>query len=236
MAEEKNSTKKEEISENKETTTDVKTSGDLGSPKDAETDKTEKTESKSKEKKTVSTDDPQASSDEEQKDADFSSDDPEEKSESKKQNFDEELPDDIKKKLEERKNEKKPPKKGKRKKKEKSRVETGKVFIKATYNNTIIGITDLNGNTLSWSSAGVAGFKGPKKSTSYAASIITKIACMKAKEDYGLKEVSVFVKGVGTGRESAIRAVNANGLNVTSIKDITPIPHNGCRPKKPRRV
>jgi len=89
---------------------------------------------------------------------------------------------------------------------------------------------------LSWASAGVAGFKGPKKSTPYAAQIITRIAVEKARQDYGLEEVSVFVKGVGTGRESAVRALNANGLNVTAIKDITPIPHNGCRQRKPRRV
>jgi small subunit ribosomal protein S11 len=82
----------------------------------------------------------------------------------------------------------------------------------------------------------VAGFKGPKKATSYAAQIITKIALMKAKEDYGFKEAAVYVNGIGTGREAAIRAVNANGINISAIRDITPIPHNGCRPKKPRRV
>lgn len=158
------------------------------------------------------------------------------KEEKKKPVFDEELPDDVKKKLEERKNNKKVVRKGRKKKKEKTRVESGKVYIKATYNNTIVTITDLNGNVISWASAGIAGFKGPKKATSYAAQIIAKIACIKAKEDFGLKEVSVFVNGVGTGREAAVRAINANGLNVTSIKDVTPIPHNGCRPKKPRRV
>lgn len=154
----------------------------------------------------------------------------------KKMTFDDELPDDIKKKLEERKNEKKIVKKGRRKKKEKTRVESGKAYIKATYNNTIVSITDLNGNVISWASAGMAGFKGPKKATSYAAQIIAKIACIKAKEDFGLRDVSVFISGVGTGREAAVRAINANGLNITSIKDVTPIPHNGCRPKKPRRV
>lgn len=154
----------------------------------------------------------------------------------KKMTFDDELPDDIKKKLEERKNEKKIIKKGRRKKKEKIKVESGKAYIKATYNNTIVTITDLNGNVISWASAGMAGFKGPKKATSYAAQIIAKIACIKAKEDFGLRDVSVFINGVGTGREASVRAINANGLNVTSIKDITPIPHNGCRPKKPRRV
>jgi small subunit ribosomal protein S11 len=89
---------------------------------------------------------------------------------------------------------------------------------------------------LSWASAGVAGFKGPKKSTPYAASIITRIAVGKAREEYGLSEVSVFVKGVGTGRESAIRSLHSNGLHINQIKDITPMPHNGCRPPKPRRV
>jgi small subunit ribosomal protein S11 len=149
----------------------------------------------------------------------------------------EELPDEIKKKLEARKEEKSAKKPMKKKKKRaKVKVEIGKIYVKASYNNTIVTATDLNGNVISWASAGMAGFKGPKKATSYAAQIITKIVLMKAKEDYGLKEASVFVKGIGTGREAAIRAVNANGINVTSIKDITPIPHNGCRPKKPRRV
>ena len=149
----------------------------------------------------------------------------------------EELPDEIKKKLEARKEEKSAKKPMKKKKKRaKVRVEVGKIYVKASYNNTIVTATDLNGNVISWASAGMAGFKGPKKATSYAAQIITKIVLMKAKDEYGLREASVFVKGIGTGREAAIRAVNANGINVTSIKDITPIPHNGCRPKKPRRV
>jgi len=148
----------------------------------------------------------------------------------------EELPEDIKKKLEKRKSEKKPPKKGKKKKKKVPKnVSVGKVYIKATYNNTIVTIADAKGNVISWASAGIAGFKGPKKSTPYAAQIITRIAVGRAKE-MGLKDVSVFVKGVGTGRESAIRALNANGLNVTYIKDVTPVPHNGCRKRKPRRV
>ena len=143
--------------------------------------------------------------------------------------------------MEKKKNEKSASKKSsskkkKKKKKERGKVDTGKVYIKATYNNTIVTIADLNGEVISWASAGVAGFKGPKKSTPYAAQIITKIATMKAKQDFGMKEVSVFVKGVGLGRESAIRTLNSQGLFVTSIKDITPIPHNGCRPKKPRRV
>lgn len=155
----------------------------------------------------------------------------------KKQIIDtEELPDEIKKKLESRKEEKSGKKFKKKKKKVRTKVEVGKIYVKATYNNTIVTVTDLNGNVISWASAGMAGFKGPKKATSYAAQIIAKIALMKAKEDFGFKEASVFVNGIGTGREAAIRAVNANAINVTSIKDITPIPHNGCRPKKPRRV
>jgi small subunit ribosomal protein S11 len=148
----------------------------------------------------------------------------------------EELPDEIKKKLESRKEDKSGKKFKKKKKKARTGVDVGKIYVKATYNNTIVTVTDLNGNVISWASAGMAGFKGPKKATSYAAQIITKIALIKAKEDFGFKEASVFVNGIGTGREAAIRSVNANGINVTSIKDITPIPHNGCRPKKPRRV
>jgi small subunit ribosomal protein S11 len=147
------------------------------------------------------------------------------------------LPEEIRKKLEKKQTTGKSSKKlkGKKKKKVERKVSVGKAFINSTYNNTIVTLTDLDGNVLSWSSAGMAGFKGPKKSTPYAATIITKLAVLKAK-DYGLTEVSVFVKGVGTGRESAIRALNANGLNITFIKDVTPIPHNGCRRKKPRRV
>lgn len=114
-------------------------------------------------------------------------------------------------------------------------VPFGRAYIKATYNNTLITFTDQNGDVLSWSSAGAVGFRGPKKSTPYAAQSIVRDAAQKAKER-GLKEVRVFVRGVGSGREAAIRAINTNGINVLSIKDITPIPHNGCRPKKPRRV
>ncbi len=121
------------------------------------------------------------------------------------------------------------------KKKVAKHVPVGVAHIQATYNNTIVSFTDLSGNVLSWSSAGICGFKGPKKSTPYAASIIVKDAVEKAK-GYGLTEVSVLVRGVASGREGAIRALNANGLNVLGIKDITPIPHNGCRPKKVRRV
>lgn len=114
-------------------------------------------------------------------------------------------------------------------------VASGRAYVKSTYNNTLVTLTDQSGNVLSWSSAGQCGFKGPKKSTPYAATIIVKNVCEKAKK-YGLKEVMVYVRGIGGGREAAVRALNANGLAVSGIKDVTPIPHNGCRPKKPRRV
>jgi len=124
--------------------------------------------------------------------------------------------------------------KSKKKKVAKS-VAQGNAFIQATFNNTIVTLTDLNGNTLAWSSAGNCGFKGPKKATPYAAGIIVKAAADRVKE-IGLKEVNVFVRGVGAGRDAAVRALNANGFQVLSIKDLTPLPHNGCRPRKPRRV
>jgi len=111
----------------------------------------------------------------------------------------------------------------------------GKVHIKATFNNTIITITDNKGNTISWGTAGGSGFRGTKKGTPFAAQIAAQNAAKKA-VDAGLKYVSVYVKGPGSGRELAIRALQSAGLNVTSIKDITPIPHNGCRARKPRRV
>jgi small subunit ribosomal protein S11 len=114
-------------------------------------------------------------------------------------------------------------------------VGSGRAYVQATYNNTIVTLTDMNGNVLSWSSAGVVGFKGPKKSTPYAASVIVKDAVDKA-HDYGLREVNAYVCGIGSGREAAVRALHANGINVLAIKDITPIPHNGCRAPKPRRI
>ncbi|WP_455381219.1 30S ribosomal protein S11 [Salinispira pacifica] len=122
-----------------------------------------------------------------------------------------------------------------KKKKEKKSVFEGKVFIQATFNNTIVTVTDLNGNALSWASAGGLGFRGAKKSTPYAAQTTAETAAQKAM-DFGLREVHVLVKGPGVGRESAIRSLGALGLKVRSIKDITPIPHNGCRPRKSRRV
>lgn len=126
-------------------------------------------------------------------------------------------------------------KKVKSKKKVKKSVKKGQAHIQATYNNTIVTITDPQGAVLAWSSAGINGFKGPKKATPYAAGIIVRNVAEKVK-DFGLTEVEVFVKGVGAGREAAIRALHANGITVGSIKDVTPIPHNGCRPKKTRRV
>lgn len=114
-------------------------------------------------------------------------------------------------------------------------VKKGQAYIQATYNNTVITLTDPNGNVIAWSSAGVMGFKGPKKSTPFAAGIIAKDAVEKAKAR-GLEEVNVFIKGVGLGREAAIRGLHANGLNISSIKDVTPVPHNGCRRRKKRRI
>lgn len=117
----------------------------------------------------------------------------------------------------------------------KKNIPTGIVHIQATFNNTIVTITDVNGNTVSWSSAGVKGFKGSRKSTPFAAQLVAEDAARKAME-HGLKSVGVFVKGPGTGRESALRAIANCGLKITHIRDVTPIPHNGCRPPKKRRV
>jgi small subunit ribosomal protein S11 len=125
------------------------------------------------------------------------------------------------------------PIKGKRVKKN---VPAGIVHVSATFNNTIINITDLAGNTISWASAGGQGFKGAKKSTPYAAQITAEVAARKAQEIAGMKTVSVEVKGPGGGREAAVRALMGAGLVVTTIKDITSIAHNGCRPPKQRRV
>jgi len=127
------------------------------------------------------------------------------------------------------------PSKGKRKAKAKASVPHARAYIQATYNNTIVTLADLNGNVISWSSAGSSGFKGPKKSTPYAASLVVKNALDKA-QACGIKEVNIFVSGVGQGREGAIRAFQANNIGVLSIKDCTPIPHNGCRAPRPRRV
>ena len=131
-----------------------------------------------------------------------------------------------------------------KKKAPKAKKKTGKVtrqlthiraYIQATYNNTIVTLTDQNGNAVAWASAGNCGFKGPKKATPYAASVVVRKALEKL-DDAGVKDVSVFAKGVGQGREGAIRAFNANNVNVVSIKDVTPMPHNGCRRPRPRRM
>lgn len=121
------------------------------------------------------------------------------------------------------------------KKKEKKNIAEGIVHIQATFNNTIVNITDRMGNTIAWSSAGSLDFRGAKKSTPFAAQVTSENAARKAM-DHGLKEVDVYVKGPGSGRESAIRTLQVVGLKINVIKDVTPIPHNGCRPRKRRRV
>jgi small subunit ribosomal protein S11 len=127
------------------------------------------------------------------------------------------------------------PKKTRIKKKEKRNILNGVVHIQSTFNNTIVTITDPTGNVIAWSSSGVQGFKGSRKSTPFAAQLTASDAAKKAMEN-GMKNVEVFVKGPGAGRESAIRALQSSGFNVITIKDVTPIPHNGCRPPKKRRV
>ena len=122
-----------------------------------------------------------------------------------------------------------------RKRREKKLVERGVAHISSSFNNTIVTITDVNGNALSWASAGGMGFRGNKKSTPFAAQMAAETAA-KASTEFGLKTVDVFVKGPGSGREAAIRSLQAAGLEVTMIKDVTPIPHNGCRPPTRRRV
>ena len=121
------------------------------------------------------------------------------------------------------------------KKRVKKNVEHGQAHIQSSFNNTIVTLTDAQGIALSWASAGGLGFRGSRKSTPYAAQMAAETAA-KAASDYGLKTVEVFVKGPGSGREAAIRALQACGIDVTSIKDVTPVPHNGCRPPKRRRV
>ena len=122
-----------------------------------------------------------------------------------------------------------------KKRRERKNIEKGAAHIRATFNNTIVTITDVAGNAVSWASAGELGFKGSRKSTPYAAQMASETAA-KAAMDHGMKTVEVYVKGPGSGRESAIRALQATGLDITMIKDVTPIPHNGCRPPKRRRV
>ena len=125
-------------------------------------------------------------------------------------------------------------KKGSKKTKKKN-ISEGCVYIQATFNNTIVTVTDVKGNTISWASAGGLGFRGAKKSTPFAAQVTSETAAKKAIES-GLREVRVFIKGPGVGRESAVRTLGVLGLRVRSIRDVTPIPHNGCRPQKSRRV
>ena len=122
-----------------------------------------------------------------------------------------------------------------RRRREKKNIEKGAVHIQSTFNNTIVTITDVQGNALSWASAGELGFRGSRKSTPFAAQSAAETAA-KAAMEHGLKSVEVYVKGPGSGREAAIRALQTVGLEVTMIKDVTPIPHNGCRPPKRRRV
>ena len=122
-----------------------------------------------------------------------------------------------------------------RKKKERKNIQNGVAHIRSTFNNTIVTITDTSGNAIAWSSAGSQGFKGSRKSTPFAAQVAAEIAAKKAME-HGLQNIEVYVKGPGSGREAALRALQAAGFNITLIKDVTPIPHNGCRPPKRRRV
>jgi small subunit ribosomal protein S11 len=127
------------------------------------------------------------------------------------------------------------PKRVKGKRRERKVIPSGKAYIQSTFNNTIITLTDPRGNVIAWSSAGTSGFKGSRKGTPYAAQMAANTVTKKAME-YGLKQVEVFVKGPGSGREAAIRALQSAGLTITIIRDVTPIPHNGCRPTKRRRV
>ncbi len=121
------------------------------------------------------------------------------------------------------------------KKKEKKNITEGVAHIQSTFNNTIITITDMTGNVISWSSAGLQGFKGSRKSTPFAAQMAAEDAVRKAKE-HGMRRVQVYIKGPGSGRESALRSLQLAGLTITMIRDVTPVPHNGCRPPKRRRV
>jgi len=127
------------------------------------------------------------------------------------------------------------PSKGKKGKPKRRLLTEGKVFVQASFNNTIITVTDPNGEVVAWSSSGTCGFKGPRKATPYAAQVAAETAITKAKV-FGLEKVHVFVKGAGNGREQAIRGLQAGGVSIERLTDITPVPHNGCRPRKSRRV
>jgi len=129
--------------------------------------------------------------------------------------------------------EKKP--RGRTRKRERKNIPVGRAYIQSTFNNTVITLTDPNGNVISWASAGTVGFKGSRKSTPYAAQVAADNAARRAM-DHGLRQVEVLVRGPGSGREAAIRSLQGAGLQVSSIRDVTPIPHNGCRPPKRRRV
>lgn len=137
----------------------------------------------------------------------------------------------------EKKEESKPEKKAapKGRKKVSKNIPVGVAHVKATFNNTYVSIADLKGGVVAWSSAGVMGFSGAKKSTAYAAQVVAQ-DCVKKAMEHGVREIEVFVKGPGAGRESAVRALQAAGLTITAIRDVTPVPHNGCRPPKKRRV
>jgi small subunit ribosomal protein S11 len=126
-------------------------------------------------------------------------------------------------------------KRKKARRREKKSIPTGRAYIQSSFNNTIVTLTDPQGNVIAWGSSGSARFKGSRKGTPYAAQLAARDAVRKGME-HGLRQVEVFVKGPGSGREAAIRSLQASGLNVTSIRDVTPIPHNGCRPRKRRRV
>lgn len=126
-------------------------------------------------------------------------------------------------------------KRGVRRRRERKNIERGAVHIKSSFNNTMVTVTDVQGNAISWASAGGLGFRGSRKSTPFAAQVAAETAA-KAAMEHGLRTVEVYVKGPGSGREAAIRALSAAGLSVTLIRDVTPIPHNGCRPPKRRRV
>ena len=137
----------------------------------------------------------------------------------------------------EKKQEKKAPEKKRTRgrKRERKAVPSGRAYIQSTFNNTMVTLTDLQGNVIAWGSSGTAGFKGSRKGTPYAAQLAARDAAKKAME-HGLRQVEVYVKGPGSGREAAIRSLQSSGLYITSITDVTPIPHNGCRPPKRRRV
>lgn len=126
-------------------------------------------------------------------------------------------------------------KRTKAKRREKRNIPNGRAYVQATFNNTIVTLTDQQGNVVGWASSGTAGFKGSRKGTPYAAQMAARDAVRKAM-DNGMRQVDVYVKGPGSGREAAIRSIQASGLNIKSIRDVTPIPHNGCRPPKRRRV